>query len=171
MEHSKMRKKKKTSLRRRPPSFFNPSPFSLSFNLPRTAQERLCDTEECKSWAVAVWSNGRDNWLTCEACQETDFGGWPDSQLLVQDAAGAGCNAIEDGSTTIELKAISATQSSTQNSLHGSAAPAPKGNDDLEAFAPSCSQTSAASSAQIQMGDDVIHAVHGRGTVKGERVE
>jgi len=46
--------------------------------MPPTPQNaNTCNTEDCKLKAVAMWSNGKDDWYTCEACQELDFGGWP----------------------------------------------------------------------------------------------
>lgn len=42
---------------------------------------RKCNTDKCDRVAVAAWksSHAPDQlWDTCEKCQESDFGGWPD---------------------------------------------------------------------------------------------
>ncbi|GMH75984.1 hypothetical protein TL16_g06931 [Triparma laevis f. inornata] len=40
----------------------------------------VCQTENCTSPAISIWSTqkSKDIWHTCESCQETDFGGWPE---------------------------------------------------------------------------------------------
>lgn len=63
-----------------------------------------CDTEECPNRAVARWSNGTDNWNTCEPCQEQDFGGWPLLALPPQSAPAAPPAAKTD---VVELKTVS----------------------------------------------------------------
>lgn len=41
-----------------------------------------CRMEDCKAQAVVVWKSNLDAeddvWPMCEACQETEFGGWPE---------------------------------------------------------------------------------------------
>ena len=46
-----------------------------------------CHTPGCTDNAIAIWVSNKttagNEWLTCEECQITDFGGWPKGEVPV----------------------------------------------------------------------------------------
>ncbi|GMH89663.1 hypothetical protein TrVE_jg9244 [Triparma verrucosa] len=57
-----------------------PDPWYLKNIIGLSVRSTICQTESCGSFAVALWctQRSRETWYTCESCQETDFGGWPE---------------------------------------------------------------------------------------------
>ena len=59
-------------------------------------------SDGCNQKAVAVWTteaNPKEEWFTCEPCQETDFGGWPNSSDSEEDSLGSADKYIDQQKT------------------------------------------------------------------------
>ena len=56
-----------------------------------TNTNKKCASDDCNKRAVSVWettANAEMEWVTCESCQEKDFGGWPDGSDSGKDSLG-----------------------------------------------------------------------------------
>jgi alkylated DNA repair dioxygenase AlkB len=91
----------------------------------RRKRECSCHTPGCTEQAIAIWVSNKtttagNEWLTCEECQITDFGGWPEGEVPVN-------NDNDNGSHTNDIMSLSRNNDTISSGKESSfTTPSPK---------------------------------------------
>jgi hypothetical protein len=65
-----------------------PEIWDLVRQIPYT-EKNMCHQQGCNLQAIAMWASNLtktgEEWLVCEDCQVTDFGGWPEGEIPIRE--------------------------------------------------------------------------------------